>query len=215
MVEAFVDEQQREGANAQRLRNLRCRATLAAPTVPDVEDRSHAIEERVARAFKKRLLEERRRESVLREEAAVRALLPATFGMAKRAHDRKTPANERGVCCEDEIRNSGTRFHALDANVARTLERFDQAIPLPRGVRRFRSDVPRHPRIDVVRNRKIRGRTHQKSCHDGLSMPPGAVPAHLPPVTRGRRGVRLASVTFDENGRLLRVARFGFVQTVN
>lgn len=85
--------------------------------------------------------------------------------MTERADDCEPVAHEGRVRREDEIGYAAAGFHAFDGDVARALDGFDEAIPLPDGIGRGEADVARHPRIDVVRDREVGGRTHQESRH--------------------------------------------------
>jgi hypothetical protein len=49
------------------------------------------------------------------------------------------------------IRNVRPRLDTLDLDVAGTVQHFDEAVPLPSGIRRRCADVARHPRVDVIR----------------------------------------------------------------
>jgi len=81
--------------------------------------------------------------------------------MSKRTHDREPAADQRRIRGKDEVRQMHLRFDPLDAHVARAAERFDEPIPLTLRVGCRYAYIPRHPRIDVVRDRKVRWWTHQ------------------------------------------------------
>jgi len=107
------------------------------------------------------LLQVRRREAGFRKPGSIRVLLAAPFGMTKTTHDRQAPADQRGVRGEDHIGDADRRFDAFDRDVARALQDLYQAVPLARGFDGLRSDISRHPRIDIVGDGVAGGRAHQ------------------------------------------------------
>jgi len=84
--------------------------------------------------------------------------------MAERADDRELSADERGIRGEHQIRNVRPRLDTLDLDVARTVQHFDEAIPLPSGIRRRCADVARHPRVTTMSERSDEPTTSASSA---------------------------------------------------